>query len=691
MLKIFVASLFSLLTSSLVYAQAPNPPSRKPPVSYSSTVVDQRDSSRIQRAIRAAGQGDWRTTQSLWRQIEDQDGKDLILWYLTRSQNSNVGFDLLDLASQRLRNWPDYDRRIRRYAEEAVYEGDLSSADRIAWLTRDGLPQFGLGKLALAEAYLETGARSRGEELILDVWRNHSLPNAVARRVLRDHSGLLNQDDHWQRANLMSWIGQHTAARNLRPQLTRGQRALIDARYALAARLRGVDTRIYAVPDSLQDDPGLLFERARWRRRARTGTATEVLLEIDGADVPSEARDILWRERHLAVRTALKRRQYQTAYRLSAPHGMTRGREFAEAEWVAGWVALRFLDRPEDALRHFETLEAGVSTPISLARAQYWRGRALEAQDRMTEASTAWWDASEHIHVYYGQLAAERIGRTELAFASIGTPSSTQLNEFNTRPLVRAIRLLAESGNNGMARRFSYHLDDSFTEPMDAILLLDMGKSLHMPDLGIRGAKESLASGIFAPEAAYPVISLPLLVEPRVETAYVLALSRQETELNPRAISRANARGLMQLLPSTARSQARREGLPYRMSWLTDDPAYNMSLGAAHLDDLLDRFNGSYIMAAAAYNAGAGRPAQWIRDYGDPRTGEIDPVDWVELIPFSETRNYVQRILENTQVYRHRIRETPYPIQLTEDLYRGASGRLRQNSECMVIPQPTRC
>lgn len=435
----------------------------------------------------------------------------------------------------------------------------------------------------------------------------------------------------------------------------------------------------------------MLFERARWRRRARTGTATELLLEIDGNDVPAEARDILWRERHLAVRTALKRKQYRTAYKLSAPHGMTRGKEFAEAEWTAGWIALRFIDRPEDALTHFESLEAGVSTPISLARARYWRGRALERLGRRDEALAAYNSASEHIHTYYGQLAAERIGTTQIAFEGVGLPTEVERQSFNARPLVKAIQLLAEAGKSREARRFSYHLDNSFTSAMDAVLLLDLGRSLHMPDLGVRGGKESLANGIFAPEAAYPVISYPLLTKPRVETAYVLALSRQETELNPRAISGANARGLMQLLPSTARTQARREGLPYRSSWLTDDPAYNMSLGAAHLDDLLDRFNGSYIMAAAAYNAGAGRPARWIREYGDPRTGEIDPVDWVELIPFSETRNYVQRILENTQVYRHRLNEAPHPVMLTQDLYRGASGSLLRTAQCQVIPQPTSC
>lgn len=691
MVKIFVASLITLLFSGTALAQSPTPPSRKPVPSYASNVVERSDAERIQLGIRAATRKDWRGVERQWRRVTDPAGKDLLLWHLATSRSDSISFDILDEAAQRLKDWPDYDRRIRRAAEEAIYSSDKTPRDKIDWLTRDGTPQFGLGKLALAEAFLATGSKARGESLLLDVWRNNRLPRDTARRVLRDHGNLFTRDDHWQRANFMMWIGQRTAARDLRGQLSSGQRALIDARYALAARQRGVDGRINAVPGSLQTDAGLLYERARWRRRARTGTATELLLQIEGSDVPEDARDILWRERHLAVRTALRRKQYQTAYKLSAPHGMNRGKEFAEAEWTAGWIALRFINKPEDALRHFETLEAGVSTPISLARAKYWRGRALERLSRSEEASAAYTSASEHIHTYYGQLAAERIGATEIAFATVGTPTDIEEQSFNARPLVKAIKLLAEAGKSRQARRFSYHLDNSFTSPTEALLLLDLGRSLHMPDLGVRGGKESLANGIFSPEAAYPVISYPLITEPRVETAYVLALSRQETELNPRAISGANARGLMQLLPSTARTQARREGLPYRSSWLTDDPAYNMSLGAAHLDDLLDRFNGSYIMAAAAYNAGAGRPARWVREYGDPRTGEIDPVDWVELIPFSETRNYVQRILENTQVYRHRLTQAPHPVMLTEDLYRGASGSLLQAAQCKVIPQPSTC
>ncbi|MEL7480297.1 MAG: lytic transglycosylase domain-containing protein, partial [Pseudomonadota bacterium] len=418
---------------------------------------------------------------------------------------------------------------------------------------------------------------------------------------------------------------------------------------------------------------GLLYDRARWRRRRARNQAgaTELLVRIDGADVPPAGRDNLWDERNIAMRAALKQRDYRTAYRLAAPHGLSSGTDFAEAEWAAGWISLRFLNQRDRAATHFETLRAGVSTAISASRADYWLGRAREAAGDADGARAAYELAAIHTTAYYGQLAAEKIGRRGILFPQTPVPTEEQRAEFVSRPLIRVLRLLGEAGERGQFRQFAYHIDDQLETPVDQLLLAEVANAYHIPDVGVRGGKAGLGKGIIAPEAAYPVVTYPLRRPANVENAFVLALSRQESELNPRAISHANARGLMQLIPATARTQARREGLPYRTSWLTDDPAYNMTLGATHLDDLISQFGGSYIMTAAAYNAGPRRPKQWIIDYGDPRRGEVDPIDWVELLPFSETRNYVQRILENTQVYRHRLAGQSVDIRLLEDLHRG--------------------
>ena len=427
-----------------------------------------------------------------------------------------------------------------------------------------------------------------------------------------------------------------------------------------------------AVPDSLKDNPGLLYDRARWRRtHGNQEGAIPLLTQIDGKDVPAAGRSKLWKERSIAMRTDLKDGNWSRAYQLASPHGMTSGGDFAEAEWVSGWIALRLKGEPERALQHFETMADGVSTPISLSRGQYWTGRAEDALGETARAQLAYLDAASHKFTYYGQLAAERVGDRQIFFEPAAEPTEAEVAAFEARPMVKALRLLGETGETQLFRTFAYHLDDLLETEADYIQLSNLASEYHVPDIGVRGAKAGLAKGIVATDAAYPVVSYPLLKEPQVERSLMLALSRQESEMNPNAISYVGARGLMQFMPSTASREARMSGLPYRKSWLTDDPGYNMTLGGQHLDYLLNRFNGSYIMTAAAYNAGPTRPSRWISDYGDPRTGQVDPIDWVEFIPFSETRNYVQRILENTQVYRSRLSGKPEEIKIQEDLERG--------------------
>ena len=672
MLRSHLLGFGTLLLAAAAQANTPPLPSLKPPVSYASDIVSTQDAETLREALRASDRRDWSKLKVLHAQVQDEAVKDLVLWHLAIAGSPNVDFDTLNLAMTRLADWPRFNA-IRRSAENAIGLSALSHAERVVWFDALEGPVSGDGKANYAESLRQTGLGDAAMEVIRDAWRNNSMNRATERDLLRQFGGDLTRDDHFTRVNFLLWTGQRSAANRLRSKLSSGQRALLDARIALAARRAGVDRKVAAVPASLKQDPGLLYDRARWRRRRARNQAgaTSLLVDIDGADVPLAGRDNLWDERNIAVRAAFKAGQYETAYKLSAPHGLNAGADFADAEWTAGWISLRLMNEPERAAAHFANLREGVSTPISLARADYWRGRALEAMDEQEQADAAYMAAAIHNYTYYGQLAAERVSRTGLVLPRTPAPTEAEREAFNDRGLIRAMRLLGESGERGLFRQFSYHIDDQLQTATEQLLLAEIANNFHSPDVGVRGGKAGLGRGIIAPEAAYPIVSYPLQREVQVENALVLALSRQESELNPRAISHANARGLMQMLPSTAREQARREGLPFRQSWLTDDPGYNMTLGAAHLDDLLDRFNGSYIMTAAAYNAGASRPARWVNEYGDPRKGEIDAIDWVEFIPFSETRNYVQRVLENVQVYRQRLSEEPSEIRISEDLNRG--------------------
>ena len=278
--------------------------------------------------------------------------------------------------------------------------------------------------------------------------------------------------------------------------------------------------------------------------------------------------------------------------------------------------------------------------------------------------------------MFYDQLAAEKVRQQmpeamKISFALPAQPTDDERAAFAKRTPVRAAILLAETGRLASFERFSFALDDVMTTANEHQMLFDIAAGYLEMRAAVRGAKAGLGRGLVAPDAVFPLMPLP--TSPRTgsaEPALVLALSRQESEFNARAISGADARGLMQMIPRYAQAEAKMVGLPFKSSWLTDDPQYNLRLGRGFLDDLVDDFGGSYILAAAAYNAGPSRARQWINDFGDPR-GQVDPVDWIESIPFAETRNYVQRVLENTQVYRHRLAGAPVDIQLSDDLRRG--------------------
>ncbi|MDJ0920815.1 MAG: lytic transglycosylase domain-containing protein [Henriciella sp.] len=667
---IAVVALTPFLASLALAAPTPSAPSLKPALIAASDVISTREASLLRRGLQAVEREDWPTVRGIQKEVRDPTAQNILAWYRAR-RDLRISFDELNQALDDLHDWPQI-REIRNRAEEHLAISALSSAERIEWFESHEGARSGPGYFTYARALDNVGRHDEAMVQIRKAWHGRTLTRDFSQQVMARYGDRLTQDDHHKRADFLLWTRQTSAANRLMSYLSRDWRALTEARILLIRRGRGVDAAIDRVPVKLKEHPGLLFDRAQWRRRSGIkSTVAPLLRQIDGNDVPVAGRERLWNERSLAVRVALKDGDWALAYDLSAPHGLTRGREFAEAEWTAGWIALRHRGDAERALKHFETLEAGVGSPISLSRARYWVGRAHEAMNTTELASAAYRRAAEYPFTYYGQLAAEKVSAREIALIANHQISDADREAFNRKSLVRAMRLFAENGWDAAFRKLAYHLDDQLTEAAQFDLLAELGREYHYSDIGVRGAKAGMAKGVVAPDAAYPLVEYPLLREPRVERSLMLALSRQESEMNPAAISHANARGLMQFVPRTARYEARKQGLPYRTSWLTDDPGYNMTLGGAHLDTLLGQFNGSYIMTAAAYNAGASRPRRWIEEYGDPRAGEVDPVDWVEFIPFSETRNYVQRVLENTQVYRHRLSGEPEDIQLSDDLQRG--------------------
>lgn len=623
----------------------------------------------LARALSAAERNQWSELSSLQYGAPDPVLKNLIMWKRASEGVPGMTFDELNLALTLLDGWPQTSK-MRQRAEEIIELSALDAASRVEWLEKSG-PVTGAGKVALANALRQTGNRTRADEVIKDAWRSNTLDSDLQRIVLARYGQTLSQEDHRARVDFLLWTGQTSAAEALKPHLNKDHRKLTEARIAVAKKARNLDAAIAAVPAHLQTHPGLLYERAKWRRQKKVEGVTDLLRQIDGKDIPAAGRGRLWDERAIATREELKLRNYTRAYQLAAPHGMSAGADFADAEWLAGWIALRLNGDATRSLGHFESMTAGVSSPVSLARGYYWTGRARDALGQTEPALAAYGAASTHKFTYYGQLASERTGDKKVTLGAPPLPSAEDLARFNAMPVVQAMQLLGEAGERESFRHFAFFLDDQLEQPVDYEMLASLSAKYTSPEVGVRIGKAGLQRGVVAPGAAYPVLNPAISRKPQVERAFVLAITRQESEFNPNAQSPVGARGLMQFMPATARNEARLRGMPYEQSWLTSDPGYNMTLGGLHLDTLLKQFNGSYIMTAAAYNAGPSRPSQWVRDYGDPRTGQIDPIDWVEFVPFSETRNYIQRVLENIQVYRHRLSGEPEDIQLSDDLKRG--------------------
>jgi soluble lytic murein transglycosylase len=666
-------SLLALLAFAVpAYAQVPTPRQRPEPVNFSQYLSD-ADFERFRRGLDAADDEDWRRVREIRLDLTDTSARNILLWRIALG-DPRATFLELDLALSELDNWPR-DSFIRSEAESKINGSGLTAPFIANWFEANP-PTTGRGRVAHAEALIDTGRVEDGETLLRNTWRGEYLPLDVQRDTYQRHRGLFTQDDHMARIDYLIWSDQRTAARRIVPLLTGTNQDLADARLRLAGRQSGVDRAVDRIPASMSNDPGLVFERARWRRRAGMRDAVlPLLLQLPDAHTDVRALELMWTERKLMILTLIRDQDYQTAYDLARAHGMSSGADFADAEFMAGWLSLVHLDQPEPALAHFTRLRDNVTTPVSRSRGSYWMARAADALGRPEEAATYYAEAGEHSTAYYGQLAlAELTSETPiLALERDPVPTEETRVRFEARPLVRAMRLLAEQNEEYYFRLFSYRLDDQLTDPAEAVLLAALARDYLFIRQSVRAAKEARLRGIILPQSAYPTIALPQVASLRPEDALVHSVIRQETEFGQHAVSGAGARGMMQMMPATARSTARSIGQPYRFSWLTDDLDYNLTLGMHHLAEVVDDFDGSYVLALAAYNAGSHRARRWIEDYGDPRDPDVDPIDWVESIPFSETRNYVQRVMENLQVYRSRLNDDAHvPMVIEDDMRRGS-------------------
>ncbi|WP_245651322.1 lytic transglycosylase domain-containing protein [Paramagnetospirillum marisnigri] len=587
----------------------------------------------------------------------------LVTWMAYVSGRSDADFAQLTAFINANPDWPLMSQMTRR-AEESITAA-TPTAQVLGWFDHHP-PTTADGGGAYARALFAAGRTEQAVKVVRDTWVNLSFGALQEKQYLGFFGEYLRYEDHWGRLDRLLWDRQETSVQRMILKVDPGHRSLAQARLALQSGKANPEPLINAVPAALRDDPGLIYERVRWRRQKELDDEAVDLLRH-----PSRNKvrpDLWWQERAILARRALQKGHVSRAYQSAADHGLEGGSQYVDAEFLAGWIALRFLDDRETATMHFSRLYDWASHPISRARAAYWAGRASEAGG---DAKTRDWytRAARYSTTYYGQLGASKLGDHHWPLPDEPLPTAEDTARFESRDVVAAAKLLIELGVEDQLRAFFIRLNDIVNTPGERGLVARLAARGGRDDLALTVARRSDREGVTLLEAGWPVPSWATS-EDGPERALVLALIRQESGFMSDAESPVGARGLMQLMPATAVRVAKSLKLPYHVDKL-DNPDFNVRLGSAFLGSLLNDFEGSYILALASYNAGPGRARKWIREYGDPRDAKVDVIDWIELIPFSETRNYVQRVMESVAVYRRRLGKPAGP-HLEADLKRWA-------------------
>ena len=632
---------------------------------FSTTSVSAHDRELYSAAFAATQARRWQTARRLVGDGADPLVAMIIDWLYFTQPGRTGTFDEISRFIDENPDWPR--RKALQKSAEAGLTDRTSDLRVMSWFARHP-PLTGIGKQRFAEAHLRAGSTWQGISLLREAWINDNFTRRQERTFLRRHRRHLTKEHHAARLDRLIWERRRGAAHRMLSRVNEAHKRLGYARLSLIEFAGGVDRAIARVPPALQDHPGLAYERVVWRRiKGKHANAREILLN---PPLALGRPDKWWSERHIQIRRVLRLGHISEAYQLAEQHGQMKRAGIAEAEWLAGWIALTFLADYDAAYGHFTLAYRVVRYPISLARGAYWSGRAADAKGEIRLARH-WYDvAAGHPTTFYGQLAALKLHDQSLfRLPSDPVPTIAEAERFRDRELVKVVRWLAALGQRDLIRPFLMRLGELAPSPGEQVLVGVLAKSVNRPDLAVAAAKRAEREGIMLARANYPVIELPVFAT--AESALLLAITRQESAFDPAAVSPAGARGLMQLMPRTACHVAKRLRLPYNKRKLTSDPDYNATLGSAHVAELLEAYDDSYVLTLAAYNAGSRNVSRWIRAWGDPRKGEIDIIHWIELIPISETRNYVQRVLEGLQLYRYRLNGHVMRLALADDLVRG--------------------
>jgi len=630
-----------------------------------SKYYSKKDFNIARKAILEMQKSKWSSSLNIAKKAKDKSIYNFIQWRHLLTAGNQASFYDYKVFIDRNSQYPRIEK-LRFLAEHKLSTSKISPKKIINWFGQTE-PLSGYGKMILGESYALTGDKAKGTKLIKEGWITAKLSKNDLKFFRKKFKKFLDAEDYIKRADYLAWNAKYWDLKRISRYLPKDYELLYTARQILMSKGYGVDQAIKNVPEKFKNDAGLNYDRLKWRRKkGRVDSSAEILLKIKNDRDYLVMPDKWWKEREIISRALIYKKKYEIAYKISSNHGMTEGSDFAAAEWMSGWISLSFLNDPLTAKDHFQNFYNNVNYPISTSRGAYWLARSYEKLGDREQSNKWYQEASKYLTTYYGQLAFLKLnpnGKFELK-KDLEVDNKYRYTFFN-KELVKIVYLLDELKKDKYTKFILRHLANDNINKGSEILAAEIATSIERYDFAIQVSKIASYQKRFHNKFNYPLISTPKTINGRKipESALILSIIRQESEFDLRANSHAGAKGLMQLMPYTAKLVSKQAKLPYSKSRLTTDPEYNINLGSHYIAGLILQYDGAYPFAVAAYNAGPNRVKYWKKINKDPQKKQIDYVDWVELIKFRETRNYVQRVLENYNVYRYILEKQPIPMK----------------------------
>jgi soluble lytic murein transglycosylase len=638
------------------------------------------DATRLREAIAASAGGKLDEARAHRDKISEPAARKLVDWYLFRGGYGSAADMQAFLEANP--SWPDRGLLIRR-SEEALFRSTASPRDVKAFF-KTTPPRTAVGMAALASALRADKDEANAKALAVKAWVDHDVPASLEPAFLERVGALLTEADHKQRLDRLlfndsRWAGERNeraaVIRRMLPLLSELERKKAEARLAVFLRAKNAKQLMSKLPAHSHADWGLAVQKAQALRRQKKEEEAWKILLAEPDSTAAVKPDGWWEERRANAYAALRMGRPKMAYELVRDPGTLSVNAGKDASFLAGWLCLRHLRDTKQALVHFQELAKAADGPLSHARGQYWLGRTYEALGDAPKAREHYQTASAYFDTFHGQLARLKVDPTAntLRIDPPAVPTDDEIARFNGSDAVKAAVLARKSGIDvSLGRAFLSHLRYHLKSEAEVAMLAHLAEALGDTQMSVRIGKTAIGRGMKLGYYAYPIHSLPKYTPLRQppEPAVILGIARQESEFNSLTLSGAGARGILQVMPITAKHVCRDYKIKCDIPRLMKDPAYNTMLGSAYITDRMDEFSGSYVLTLAGYNAGPGRAREWMKEFGDPRDRKVDPIDWIHRIPFEETREYVQKVLSNIQVYRARLGDEKNALRINADLRR---------------------